>query len=94
MLYEDVESPITVFDMGRIVLNERVLINPAESEGLLYKMMLFAVTRPNVSSVSVNSDCNFEDRNFVFKTGFNENDNNKEYWPIPNVIGLIKTNHK
>lgn len=29
-----------------------------------------------------------------YEIGFNENDNNKEYWPIPNVIGLIKTNHK
>lgn len=23
-----------------------------------------------------------------YETGFNENDNNKEYWQIPNVIGI------
>lgn len=25
-----------------------------------------------------------------YETGFNENDNNNEYWPIPNIIGLVK----
>lgn len=25
-----------------------------------------------------------------FETGFNENDNNREFWPIPNVIGVAR----
>ena len=24
-----------------------------------------------------------------YETGFNENDNNKQQWPIPNVIGVV-----
>ncbi len=25
-----------------------------------------------------------------YETGFNENDNNKEFWPLPNLIGVVK----
>jgi hypothetical protein len=25
-----------------------------------------------------------------YETDFNENDSNNEFWPIPNVIGLVK----
>ena len=27
-----------------------------------------------------------------YETGFNENDGNQSYWPIPNVLGIVKRN--
>ncbi len=79
MLFIFSRSPYSMFEFNNSLLDLPIEIECAQHleggpEASLYL---------NYNGVKIESVGSYE-------TGFNENDENNTYWPVPNVLGIIK----
>lgn len=79
ILFIFVRSPYRVYDF----------INHLQNLDLKLKRLMYLEGGPE-ASLHVNHTKLQLQKMGSYETGFNENDNNKEYWQIPNVIGIVK----
>ena len=79
ILFLHTRTPLTMERFGRILLQQPL--------GILRAMHLEGGPE---ASLSIRTRSIRRDFNGSFETGFNENDNSSEQWPIPNVIGVVR----
>lgn len=79
ILFIFIRSPYRVYD----------LINHLKGLDLKLKRLMYLEGGPE-ASLYVNHEKLQLQKMGSYETGFNENDNNKEYWQIPNVIGIAR----
>lgn len=78
-LFMFARSPYSVHDFNKIILNSKLDIYNA----------MYLEGGPE-ASFYLNSNGTNVEKFGSYETGFNENDDNNQYWPIPNVIGITK----
>lgn len=79
ILFIFVRSPYRVYDF----------VNHLKGLDLNLKRLMYLEGGPEASLYVDHTKLKLQ-RMGSYETGFNENDNNREYWQIPNVIGIVR----
>ena len=83
VLFAFTRSPYSVHDFIEILFNLKI------APGLNIKKAMYLEGGPE-ASFYLNTGSFEVAKMGSYETGFNENDDNHEFWPIPNVIGISK----